>query len=94
MMRAAALLGLAVALSACAPNPASVPPAPAAVPLVADRGHEEECSLIRDEIARQQRIAEMSPAMDTLLVEAAVRLNASNVIYDLRTRAAIEGCGV
>jgi hypothetical protein len=62
--------------------------------LLTERQDREECTLIRSEIARQQRIAELSPVMETALVEAAVRLNVSNVISGLETRAAIVGCRV
>ena len=48
--------------------------------------------MIRDQIVRQQRIAETSGIMATGLVEASVRLNTWNVINGLQERAAIEGC--
>jgi hypothetical protein len=86
---AAITLTLGILLSACAPYPAYVDQAP--TPLMADR---EECLLISREIARQQRIAELSGVMATALVEASARLNAANVISGLEARAAIEGCRV
>ena len=87
---AAVILPLGVVLSACAPYPVYVSQGP--IPLVVDRAQLQECALIRREIARQQRIAETSGIMATPLVEGAVRLNASNVVSGLETRAAIDGC--
>jgi hypothetical protein len=87
----AAILATALALSGCVAYP--VPVAQGPTPLLAGQDR-EECILIRSEIARQQRIAALSPVMETALVEAAVRLNVSNVISGLETRAAIEGCRV
>ena len=87
---AAIMLAIGLALSGCVAYPVAVSPAP--IPLAADPGLQEECTLIRQEIARQRRIAELSPVMETPLVEGAVRLNVSNVVYGLETRAAIEGC--
>ncbi len=83
-------IGLGVA--GCAP-----PPPPAALvavqpPIVLDPVRQRECAALRSEIAKQQRIAEMSGIMATWLVEASVRLSAANVITGLQTRAAIEGC--
>jgi hypothetical protein len=77
-------------LSGCAPYPVYVAPAPP--PLLSDAARWDECTVIRREIGRQQRIAESSGVMATALVEASVRLNASNVISALEARAAIEGC--
>jgi hypothetical protein len=88
----AAILAIGVVLSGCAPYPRYVQQAP--IPLVVDREHQDECTLIRKEIARQQSIAESSGVMATALVEGAVRLNVSNVISGLETRAAIAGCPV
>ncbi len=85
-------VAISVVLGGCAPYPTYVNPAP--VPLVAARGQQEECALIRGEIARQQYIAERSGVMSTALVEASVRLNAANVISGLERRAAIAGCRV
>jgi hypothetical protein len=52
----------------------------------------DECTVIRREIVRQQRIAEQSGVMASPLVEASVQLNVANVITGLRQRAAIAGC--
>lgn len=90
----AAVLAISAVLSGCAPYPTYVGQIPAPAPLLADRAHREECLQIRGEIARQERIAELSGVMSTALVEASVRLNVSNVIAGLETRAAIAGCRV
>ena len=86
---AAVILAISGVIAGCAPQPVYVSQAP--TPLVEDRGRQEECALIRTEIARQQRIAALSGVMETALVEASMRLNVSNVISGLQTRAAIEG---
>ena len=91
-MKPAAVLAISIMLSACAPYPVYVYQAP--VPLVADRAQLRECSLIRSELVRQQRIAAYSGVMATPLVEASVRLNVANVVAGLETRAAIAGCPV
>jgi hypothetical protein len=52
----------------------------------------DECTVIRREIARQQRIAEQSGVMAGPLVQASVQLNTTNVIIGLQQRAAIAGC--
>jgi hypothetical protein len=88
-MKLAVIGALAIAVAACAPPP---PPAPAPVALY-DPVRVDECARIRYEIGVQQRIAAFSDVMSGLLVEAAVRLNAYNVITGLQTRAAIIGCG-
>ncbi len=88
----AIILAMSIVLPGCARSPAYVYQAP--IPLVVDREHQDECILIRKEIARQQSIAESSGVMATALVEGAVRLNVSNVISGLETRAAIAGCPV
>ena len=90
MKAACAALVAIVAFSGCAPYPPYAGPAPIA--LVSDQAHLPECELIRREIARQQDVAASSGVMATFLVETSVRLNASNVISGLRTRAAIVGC--
>ncbi|HZK90946.1 MAG TPA: hypothetical protein VFC56_12435 [Stellaceae bacterium] len=87
----AAVLAI-LALSGCAPYPVYVSQGP--MPLLAYREHQEECTVIRREIARQQRIAETSGVMATALVEASVRLNVSNAISGLESRAALAGCPV
>ena len=88
----AAILATGVVLAACAPYPVYVYPAP--TPLLTDQGLLDECTVIRREITRQQRIAEQSGVMTTALVEASVWVNASNVIHGLQQRAAIAGCPV
>ena len=87
---AAVILAIGGVVAGCAPQPVYVSQAP--TPLVGEREPREECVLIRNEIARQQRIAALSGIMETALVEASMRLNVSNVISGLETRAAIEGC--
>ncbi len=91
-LAAATILAIVGVVAGCAPYPLYV--SQAATPLAGDREQQDECTFIRKEIARQQRIAALSPVMETALVEAAVRLNAANVISGLATRAAIEGCRV
>lgn len=88
---AAIVLAMGTALAACAPYPATVAQAPPPV-LTAAQAH--ECAMIRGEIARQQTIAAASGVMASLVVEGAARLNASNVIHGLETRAALTGCPV
>src|SRR5580692_3394756 len=88
-----ALLAAGILVSACASYPVYVSQAPP-VPLVSDLDHQQECALIRGEIARELRTAALSGVMETALVEASVRLNVANVVYGLQTRAAIEGCQV
>jgi hypothetical protein len=88
----AVLLATGVSLSACAPYPVPVGPAP--TPLVAASSLSAKCLMIRDQIARQQRIAALSGVMSSALVEASVRLNTYNVISGLEQLAAIEGCPV
>jgi hypothetical protein len=83
----AAFFGLGLGLGGCAPYPYP-PPAP----VVLAPGLLDECTVIRREIARQQRIAEQSGVMSSLLVEGSVRLNTYNVITGLQQRAAIAGC--
>jgi hypothetical protein len=92
MKPVAAILTAGLAVAACAPYPAPAPPAP--VPLIAAWQLTGECALIREEVARQQRIAAYSGVMDTLLVQGAVLMNVSNVLDGLRQRAAIEGCPI
>jgi hypothetical protein len=87
----AAVIVIGLAVSACVPGPAYVQQS-AYQPVPLDPARRDECLMIRREIARQQRIAEMSGVMATALVEASVRLNAANVIAGLDTRAAIAGC--
>jgi hypothetical protein len=87
-------MGLAadILLGGCTPYPGyGYPPPP--TPLVSDQGLLlDECTVIRREIARQQRIADYSGVMATPLTEASVRLNVYNVIIGLQQRAAIAGC--
>jgi hypothetical protein len=86
----AAVLALGVVLGGCAPYPGYGYPAPAT--MVTAPGLLDECTVIRREIARQQRIAEQSGVMAGPLVQASVQLNTTNVIIGLQQRAAIAGC--
>jgi hypothetical protein len=86
----AAIFALDVVLAGCAPYP-GYPYAPP-TPVVTAPGLLDECTVIRREIARQQRIAEQSSVMSSLLVEGSARLNVYNVITGLQQRAAIAGC--
>jgi hypothetical protein len=90
----AAFLGLGltagVGLGGCAPYPTY--PYPPPTPVVLAPGLLDECTVIRREIVRQERIAEQSGVMSSLLVEGSARLNAANVIIGLQQRAAIAGC--
>jgi len=85
-MKTAAAIAASLALGACAPYPVYVAPAPAPAAVV-DPAQQEQCRLIRREIADQQRIAAFSGVMATALVEASTRLNAA-------TEAALIGCPV
>jgi len=88
----AALIAMGIALAGCAPPPPYPYQAANQRPIPLDPAHQRECAMLRDEIARQQYIAEMSGVNATLLVEASVRVNVWNVINALQERAAIEGC--
>jgi hypothetical protein len=100
MRRCAALwLSTGLVLSACAaPSPLPPPPPPVVVAVVPaprpliEPWRARDCAMIAAEIARQRDVAAMSPVMTTALVEAAARLNVSNVIDGLVTRGRIEGC--
>jgi hypothetical protein len=86
----AACLALGIMLGACSPYPGYG--YPAYEPVVLAPGLLDECTVIRREIARQQRIAELSGVMASPLVEGSARLNVYNVISGLQQRAAIAGC--
>jgi hypothetical protein len=88
----AAIFALGVSLCGCAPYPGYG--YPAYEPVVLAPGLLDECTVIRREIARQQRIAEQSGVMSSVLVEGSARLNVYNVITGLQQRAAIAGCPV
>ncbi|HWB47911.1 MAG TPA: hypothetical protein VG651_02280 [Stellaceae bacterium] len=88
----AAILTLGVIVGGCAPDPGYVYPAPA--PSLTEQGLLDECTVIRREIARQQRIAELSGVMASPLADVATQLNVSNVITGLRQRAVVAGCPV
>jgi hypothetical protein len=88
---AAVILAMGLAVAGCA-YPVYPPPAP--TPLVMTAEQRRECAVIRTELARQQIIAAYSGVMTTPLVQGAVLINASNVIYSLQTRAALAGCPV
>jgi hypothetical protein len=81
-----------IALSGCATAPIYTAQNGSPPPLL-DPGKQRECTVIRDEIAQEQRTAELSGIMASALVEASVRLNAFNVVTGLESRAALEGCG-
>lgn len=85
---AAIVLAIGLAVAACAPYPGYPPP------LVMTAEQQRECAVIRSELARQETIAAYSGVMTTPLVQGAVLINASNVIYSLQTRAALAGCPV
>lgn len=88
----AAILALGAALGGCTPYPGYG--YPSYEPVVLAPGLLDECTVIRREIARQQRIADQSGIMASALVEGSVRLNTYNVIIGLQQRAAIAGCPV
>jgi hypothetical protein len=90
---AAVILAMGLATAGCAPYPAAYPP-PGPTPLVMTAEQQRECAVIRSELARQETIAAYSGVMTTPLVQGAVLINASNVIYSLQTRAALAGCPV
>jgi hypothetical protein len=89
---AAVILAIGLVVAGCAPYPAYPPPGP--TPLVMTAEHLRDCAVIRSELARQETIAAYSGVMTTPLVQGAVLINASNVIYSLQTRAALAGCPV
>ena len=88
----AALIAAGIALAGCAPPPPYPYEAVNLRPVPLDPAHLRECAMLRDHIARQQYIAEMSGVNSTLLVEGSVRVNVWNTINALQERAAIEGC--
>lgn len=93
MKRAAAVsCAIGAIVAGCAPYPVAMSPAP--VPLVADHAQQDECALIRAELARQQTVAAYSGVMAGPLVQGAVLMNVSTVVSGLQTRAAIEGCPI
>ena len=87
-MRCAAILGLGATLLGCVPPPPQV----AMSPVVIDPATLQVCALIQREIFDQQRHAALGNGDATPLVQAAVQINAYNVINGLRMRAAIIGC--
>ena len=89
-MKHTAALALGMLLSGCVPPP---PSQVAMRPIVLDPATLSECALIQSQIAAQQRHAALGSIDATPLVQAAVQINAYNVIDGLRTRAAIIGCG-
>lgn len=90
-MKRAAAVALGMVLWGCAPAP---PPGPVAArpPVVLDPATLGECVLIQHQIADQQRNAALGSVMATPITQAAVQLNAYNVINGLAARAAIIGC--
>ena len=87
-MKQAAALAFGMLLLGCVPPPSQV----AMRPVVLDPATLSECALIQSQIAAQQRHAALGSIDATPLVQAAVQINAYNVIDGLRTRAAIIGC--
>lgn len=87
-MKQTAALALGLFLVGCVPPPSQVAMRP--VPL--DPATLSECALIQRQIAAQQRHAALGSIDATPLVQAAVQVNAYNVIDSLRARAAIIGC--
>jgi hypothetical protein len=88
----AALIAAGIALAGCAPPPPYPYEAANQRPVPLDPAHLRECAMLRDQIARQQYIAETSGINANAIVEASVRLNTWNVINGLQERAAVEGC--
>jgi hypothetical protein len=89
-MKNAVILALGMLLVGCAPPP---PPGQVAMrPVALDPATVRECASIQSQIAEQQRHAALGSIMATPLVQAAVQINAYNVIDGLRTRAAMIGC--
>lgn len=91
-MKRAAAFAMAIMLAGCAP--ALPPPGPVAAgpPIALDPARVSECVLIRRQIADQQRNAAFGSVMATPIAQAAVQINAYNVIEGLRERAALIGC--
>jgi hypothetical protein len=89
---AAVIVATGLAAAGCAPYPGYSPPPPPPIPLVLTAEQQRECAVIRSELARQQTIAAYSGVMTTPLVQGAVLLNTSNVIYSLQTRSALARC--
>jgi hypothetical protein len=89
-MKQALALALGLFLGGCVPPP---PPGEVAMrPVALDPATLSECALIEQQIAAQQRHAVLGSIDATPLVQAAVQINAFNVIDGLRVRAAIIGC--
>ncbi|HTW54728.1 MAG TPA: hypothetical protein VME45_22765 [Stellaceae bacterium] len=88
-MKQIAALAMGIILAGCVPPP----PPPVVRPVALDPATLSECALIGREIAAQQRHAALGGIDATPLVQAAVQINAYNVINGLRDRAAIIGCG-
>jgi len=87
-MKQIAAVAIGIILAGCVP-----PQPPAARPVALDPATLSECALIGREIAAQQRHAALGSIDATPLVQAAVQINAHNVINGLQNRAAIIGCG-
>ena len=90
-MKHAVAFAIGIMLAGCVPPPAAPGP-PATRPVALDPATVEQCALIGREIAEQQRNAAFGSIDATSLVQAAVQINAYNVIDGLRARAAIIGC--
>ena len=89
-MKQALALALGLFLGGCVPP--SPPGEVAMQPVALDPATLSECALIERQIAAQQRHAALGSIDATPLVQAAVQINAYNVIDALRVRAAIIGC--
>jgi hypothetical protein len=91
-MKHAAAVAMGIILAGCVPAPPPAVPVAAGAPIVLDPAIVRECALIEHQIADQQRNAAFGSVMPTPITQAAVQINAYNVIEGLRERAAIIGC--
>lgn len=92
-MKRIAAVALGAMLWGCVPPPPRPPLVVAMRPVALDPTILQECALIQSEIAAQQRHAVLGSIDATPLVQAAVQINAYNVIAGLRERATVIGCG-
>ena len=89
-MTYAGVLAIGIMLAGCVPPPGPL----VARPVALDPATLQQCALIGQEIAEQQRNAAFGSVDATPLVQAAVQINAYNVITGLQTRAALIGCSL
>jgi hypothetical protein len=87
-MKHATILAVGILLAGCVPPPGP----PVARPVALDPATLQQCALIGHEIAEQRRNAAFGGVDATPLVQAAVQINAYNVITGLQSRAALIGC--